>query len=79
MTSSSALTLANGPRKEADSLERDIVLAESQAAEAESHLAEAMKLANALTAQLERLTTPRSLPISPEVLSSSNSKNRSWP
>jgi hypothetical protein len=50
---------ADFARKEADSFERDIASAKKQAAEAESHLAEATKSARALTAELERLTTPR--------------------
>jgi hypothetical protein len=66
--SSSALTLATGARREADSFEKDIASAKTQAADAESHLAEATKSANALTAKLERLTTPRSLPHSEQVL-----------
>ena len=60
--SSNSLTLAKGARREADSFEKDIVSAKTQAAEAESHLAEATKSANILTAKLERLTTPRRLP-----------------
>jgi len=71
MTSASnALSLADGARKEADSFEKDIGSAKKQAADAESHLAEAMKRATALTAQLDRLTTPRSLPHSPQVIAS---------
>jgi hypothetical protein len=67
---SSAMTLAQGARTEADSFERDIVSAKQQAADAESHLADAMNRANTLTAQLNRITTPRSLPASPELISS---------
>jgi hypothetical protein len=60
--------LANGARKEADSFEKDIKSAKNDAAEAESHLAAAARRANDLTAQLKRLTTPRSLPASPQVV-----------
>jgi hypothetical protein len=42
----------------------------STADKAESHLAEAMKRANELTEQLKRLTTPRSLPHSPQAIAS---------
>jgi hypothetical protein len=62
VASSNALTLAKGAREEADSFEADIKSAKKQAAEAESHLAEATNSANILTAKLERLTTPRRLP-----------------
>jgi hypothetical protein len=68
--SNAARSQADAARKEADSFERDIVSAKEQAAKAESHLAEAMKRATALTAQLDRLTTPRSLPHSPQVIAS---------
>lgn len=56
-----ALSLASSARKEADSFEKDIASAKKQATEAESHLADAMNRAKALTAQLDRLTTPRRL------------------
>jgi len=69
-SASGALTLAAGARKEADSFEADIKSAKQQAADAESHLADAMKRANTLTAQLERITTPRTLPDSPQLVSS---------
>lgn len=68
--SSQALSLAREAHTEADSFEKDILSAKNQAADAESHLAEAMKRATALTAQLDRLTTPRSLPHSPKVIAS---------
>lgn len=59
--SSNALTLATGARQEADTFERDIVSAKTQAAEAESNLAEALRQAAAATEELTRLKTPRSL------------------
>jgi len=58
----SALDLAKGARREADTFEQDIRSAKKEAAAAESHLAEATKSANILTAKLERLTSPRRLP-----------------
>jgi hypothetical protein len=58
---SSALGLAKGARKEADSFEHDIVAAKTQATEAESHLADAMQRAASATSALERLTSPRTL------------------
>jgi len=57
----SALTLARGAREEADSFERDIVSAKKQAADAESHLAEALKRAAVTSAELDRIKSPRSL------------------
>ena len=69
-SASNALTLASSARREADSFEKDIKSAKQLAADAESHLADAMKRANALTAQLDRITTPRSLPDSPQLVSS---------
>jgi hypothetical protein len=69
-SASNALALANDARREADTFEQDIASAKKQATEAESHLAEAMKRATALTAQLDRLTTPRSLPHSPQIIAS---------
>jgi hypothetical protein len=44
---SNALTITGNTRKEADSFENDIVSAKTQAAEAESHLADAMNRASA--------------------------------
>jgi len=67
--SASALTLASATKKEVGSFAKDIASVKKQAAEAESRLADAMKRANILTAQLNRLTTPRSLPSSPEIMS----------
>src|ERR1035437_6001349 len=67
--SSNALTLARGARQEADSFEKDIVSAKKQAAEAESHLAEALKRAADATAELNRLTTPRTIPHTAQVVS----------
>jgi hypothetical protein len=58
---SNALTMASGARKEADSFEKDIVSAKTQATNAESHLAEALRQATAATYELNRLKTPRSL------------------
>ena len=58
---SNAMTLARGARQEADSFERDIVSAKTQAADAESHLAEALKRAVDASAELNRLKSPRSL------------------
>ncbi len=58
---SNALGLARGARQEADSFEHDIVAAKKQATEAESHLADAMQRAATATAALERLTSPRTL------------------
>lgn len=51
---SNALTVASGARKEADTFERDIVSAKQQAADAESHFAEA-------EAEISRLKSPRML------------------
>lgn len=68
--SANALTLARGARQEADSFEKDISSAKKLATDAESHLADAMKRANTLTAQLDRITTSRSLPDSPQLISS---------
>jgi hypothetical protein len=55
-----------------DSFEADIKVAKQQAADAESHLADAMHRAEALTAELNRLTTPRHLPHKAEIVSSLN-------
>jgi hypothetical protein len=55
------MTIASGARREADSFETDIKTAKQQAADAESHLAEALKEASAAQAELNRLKTPRSL------------------
>lgn len=65
--SSGALSLANGARQEADSFETDIKSAKEQAADAESHLADALKQAVAATAELNRLKTPRTL-VNPSAL-----------
>jgi len=66
---SNALTLARGARQEADSFEKDIVLAKKQAADAESHLAEALRRVAEATAELDRLKSPRSLTGVPELIS----------
>ena len=70
MAASGSLALARNAKKEADSFEQDIAVARKQAADAESHLAEAAKRATALTTELDRLTTPRSLPRSQQIVSS---------
>lgn len=59
--SSNALVLATGARKEADSFEGDIRVAKTQAAEAESHLADALQRAANAEAELHRLKLSRSL------------------
>lgn len=68
--STNALTLARGARQEADSFERDIASAKKQAAEAESHINEAVKRANEAITELQRLTTPRHLPHSAQIVGS---------
>lgn len=60
-TSDQANGKASAAIKEADTFEQDIRSAKKQAAEAEAHLAEAMQRAKELTAELDRLTTPRHL------------------
>jgi hypothetical protein len=56
---SNALSLARGVRQEADSFEKDIVSAKTQAAEAESHLADALQRTKRLEQQLSwRTVTP---------------------
>jgi hypothetical protein len=57
----SALALAKGAREEADSFKKDIASAMTLAAEAESHLRDALKQAEDATAELNRLKTHRSL------------------
>ena len=69
-SASNALNLATSARREADSFGRKISSAKKQASEAESHLSEAEKRARLLTAELDRLTTPRSLPHSSSLISS---------
>lgn len=59
---------ADSAQKEADSFEKDIASAKQQATEAESHLNEAMKRAKEVTAELERLTTPRHFPYSSQTV-----------
>jgi hypothetical protein len=61
--------LARGTRKEADSFEGDIVSAKTQAADAESHLAEALRSAVEAKTELDRLKSPRSLTDMPGLLS----------
>jgi len=58
---SNALALARDARREADSFEAEIKVAKQQAADAESHLAEALKQTAAATAELNRLKTARTL------------------
>lgn len=72
-----ALAKAQAAQRELAHAEADAAKAQtlaskalSTANKAESHLADTMKRANALTAQLDRLTTPRSLPHSPQVIAS---------
>jgi hypothetical protein len=60
-SASSAFTLARGARTEADTFEKDIVSAKQSAADAESHLAEALQRAASAEAELYRLKTPRSI------------------
>jgi hypothetical protein len=59
--SSDASSIAKVARLEADSFEKDIVSAKTLAADAESHLADALKQAADATAELNRFKTPRSL------------------
>ena len=59
-SAASARTLATGAREEADSFERDIVSAKHQAADAQSHLADALER----TARLEQQLSWRT--VSPE-------------
>jgi hypothetical protein len=61
ISASNALALAKGAREEADSFENDIVSAKQLAADAESHLAEALKEAADAQAELNRLKSHRSL------------------
>ncbi|MHB8410889.1 MAG: hypothetical protein ACYDDI_02965 [Candidatus Acidiferrales bacterium] len=67
-SASNALGLARGARREADSFEKDIVSAKTQATEAESHLAEALARAKEATVELNRLKSPRSLLPTPELI-----------
>jgi hypothetical protein len=60
-SSANAMALAQGARKEADTFEKDIVFAKRQAADAESHLADALKQAEQAQEVLYRIKTPRSL------------------
>jgi hypothetical protein len=66
---SNALALARGARQEADSFEKDIVSAKNQSADAESHLAEALRRAAEARAELNRLKSPRSLTNVPKLIS----------
>jgi hypothetical protein len=61
IAASNALTLASGARQEADSFEADIKRAKQQAADAESHLADALEREVKAEAELYRLKTPRSI------------------
>lgn len=67
-SASNASTLARGARQEADSFEKDIVSAKKLAADAESHLANALKQAADATAELNRIKSPRSLTHVPELI-----------
>jgi hypothetical protein len=67
-TATNAMRLATGARKEADSFERDIISAKEQAAEAQSHLGEALRRAIEATAALNRIKSPRSLIHIPELV-----------
>jgi hypothetical protein len=68
-SATNALNLANGARQEADSFEKDIKSAKTKADAAESHLNEALQRAADVTAELKRLTTPRRLPHTAQVVS----------
>jgi len=68
LAASNALTLARGARQEADSFEADIKTAKQQAAEAESHLSDALEREVKAEAELYRLKTPRSLVRSGELI-----------
>lgn len=68
-SASSSLVLARDARREADSFERDIVSAKTQAANAESHLAEALHQSADATAELKRIKSPRALNNIPELVS----------
>ncbi len=61
LSSSNAIALARGARKEADSFERDIKSANNTAIAAEQHLKEALNDAAEAQAELNRLRSPRSL------------------
>jgi hypothetical protein len=65
--SSSAMTIATGARKEANSFDTRIVSATNTAIEAEQHLAEALRATANAEEELKRIRTPRSL-INPSVL-----------
>jgi len=60
-SASNASTLARGARQEADSFEKDIVSAKTQASAAEAHLSEALKRADEATAEVTRIKSPRTL------------------
>lgn len=60
-SASKAMAIASSARREADSFEKDIKSAKTLAADAESHLAEALKEATNAQAELNRLRSPRSL------------------
>jgi len=61
--STTAIDLAMGARHEADSFEKDIVLAKTQAASAESHLAEAHREALAAKRELDEYKAPREITV----------------
>jgi hypothetical protein len=60
-SASNALALAKGARREADSFANDIKSANTQAAEAESHLADALRQVVQAEAELNRIRSPRSI------------------
>jgi hypothetical protein len=68
-SASSAQSLASGARREADSFEKDIVSAKTQATAAESHLAEALKRADDASVEVNRVKSPRSLNNAAELVS----------
>jgi hypothetical protein len=69
-SASHALALAQHATQEADSFEEDIKSAKKQADAAESHLNEALQRAADVTAELKRLTTPRRVLHTAQVVSS---------
>jgi hypothetical protein len=74
----SALTLASGARKEADSFEADIKSAKQQAAEAEAHLAEAKKQAVAAEDEAKKAQVVASDALSLSRQTLTNEENIEW-
>jgi hypothetical protein len=60
-SSTTALGVAREARREADSFEKDIISAKTQSAEANSHLAEALKEAKDARVALDQYKAPRTL------------------